>query len=324
MPGHHERVAGRGQEHPQRWPGDGAGARRGPARAAGGGRPAPPQRLAATLGLAACFRSRRVAERRPGRSADSRSSSPAASTWSSRDECRSRAREPWGRRSWRRCCARRAAASTSCCSTVAPVLPVSDTILMQDLVDGLLLVVRSRQTPARRHPRRARSAAADKVMGLVLNDHREYAHSYTGLRVRALRHGCGAASAASRERSAARLRPRIARLAGSTTSSAARLQRRVPDFEEAARNAPRRDSPSGTTTPPPPPSIAIVWTARHDDYPASSGCAGAPASRTLVEIGGHVGVAYYAFERPDRLPRRALLDDLRHAGSRRGRDASRP
>jgi len=59
-----------------------------------------------------------------------------------------------------------------------PILPVADAVLMQDLVDGFLLVVRSRLTPrdaireavARLHP--------DRILGIVLNDHHEYQDSY--------------------------------------------------------------------------------------------------------------------------------------------------
>jgi Mrp family chromosome partitioning ATPase len=59
-----------------------------------------------------------------------------------------------------------------------PILPVADSVLIQDLVEGLLLVVRSRMTP-----REAISDALDrvrpeKVLGVVLNDHREYRESY--------------------------------------------------------------------------------------------------------------------------------------------------
>jgi Mrp family chromosome partitioning ATPase len=59
-----------------------------------------------------------------------------------------------------------------------PVLAVSDTILMQDLVDGLLLVVRSRLTPREALLDALGRLRSDKVLGLVLNDHREYRHSY--------------------------------------------------------------------------------------------------------------------------------------------------
>jgi capsular exopolysaccharide synthesis family protein len=62
---------------------------------------------------------------------------------------------------------------------VAPILPVADTILMQDLVDGFLLVVRSRQTPRDAILEALGRLREDKIMGFVLNDHREYARSYT-------------------------------------------------------------------------------------------------------------------------------------------------
>jgi len=62
---------------------------------------------------------------------------------------------------------------------VAPILPVADTILMQDLIDGFLLVVRSRQTPRDAILEALSRLREDKIMGLVLNDHREYSRSYT-------------------------------------------------------------------------------------------------------------------------------------------------
>jgi capsular exopolysaccharide synthesis family protein len=59
-----------------------------------------------------------------------------------------------------------------------PVLPVADTILLQDLVDGFLLVARSRLTPREAILEALGRLAPDKVLGVVLNDHREYKHSY--------------------------------------------------------------------------------------------------------------------------------------------------
>jgi capsular exopolysaccharide synthesis family protein len=59
-----------------------------------------------------------------------------------------------------------------------PVLPVADTILMQDLLDGFLLVARSRQTPREAILDALGRLRADKIVGIVLNDHREYRHSY--------------------------------------------------------------------------------------------------------------------------------------------------
>jgi capsular exopolysaccharide synthesis family protein len=60
----------------------------------------------------------------------------------------------------------------------APVLPVADTILLQDLVDGFLFVARSRLTPREAILEALSRIAPDKVLGVVLNDHREYKHSY--------------------------------------------------------------------------------------------------------------------------------------------------
>jgi len=59
-----------------------------------------------------------------------------------------------------------------------PVLAVSDTILMQDLVDGLLMVVRSRLTPREGVLDALGRLRSDKVIGVVLNDHNEYRSSY--------------------------------------------------------------------------------------------------------------------------------------------------
>ncbi len=59
-----------------------------------------------------------------------------------------------------------------------PILLVADVVLLQDLVDGFLFVVRSRKTPrdaARDAIARIRS---DKVLGVVFNDHDEYQRSY--------------------------------------------------------------------------------------------------------------------------------------------------
>jgi Mrp family chromosome partitioning ATPase len=59
-----------------------------------------------------------------------------------------------------------------------PVLPVADTILMQDILDGFLLVVRSRATPKEAILDALGRLRAEKIVGLVLNDHRDYRHSY--------------------------------------------------------------------------------------------------------------------------------------------------
>lgn len=62
---------------------------------------------------------------------------------------------------------------------VPPLLPVSDAILMQDLVDGFLLVVRSRVTPREAIHEALGRLRREKIVGVVLNDHREYRHSYS-------------------------------------------------------------------------------------------------------------------------------------------------
>jgi len=59
-----------------------------------------------------------------------------------------------------------------------PVLPVADTTLVQDLVDGFLFVVRSRVTPREAIVEALSRLRAEKVLGLVLNDQHEYRHSY--------------------------------------------------------------------------------------------------------------------------------------------------
>jgi Mrp family chromosome partitioning ATPase len=59
-----------------------------------------------------------------------------------------------------------------------PVLPVADTVLMQDLVDGFQLVVRSRRTPCDAIRDTLLKLRPDKVVGVVFNGHREYRTSY--------------------------------------------------------------------------------------------------------------------------------------------------
>lgn len=59
-----------------------------------------------------------------------------------------------------------------------PLLPVADAVLIQDMVDAFLMVVRSRQT-ARDAIRDALSRLRpDRVIGLVLNEHHEPRSSY--------------------------------------------------------------------------------------------------------------------------------------------------
>jgi capsular exopolysaccharide synthesis family protein len=60
-----------------------------------------------------------------------------------------------------------------------PILPVADTILLQELVDGFLLVARSRSTPREAILESLAKLQSEKIIGVVLNDHREYEHSYS-------------------------------------------------------------------------------------------------------------------------------------------------
>jgi capsular exopolysaccharide synthesis family protein len=78
-----------------------------------------------------------------------------------------------------------------------PILSVADTVLLQDLVDGLLLVARSRATPRGALADAIGSLHADKLLGVVLNDHREYGRSYAA-RAAALYHAAGTAAAGRR------------------------------------------------------------------------------------------------------------------------------
>jgi capsular exopolysaccharide synthesis family protein len=59
-----------------------------------------------------------------------------------------------------------------------PLIPVADSVLIQDMVDGFLLVVRSRQTPRAAIDEAVAKLRADAILGLVLNDHRVYRDSY--------------------------------------------------------------------------------------------------------------------------------------------------
>ncbi len=59
-----------------------------------------------------------------------------------------------------------------------PVLPVADTVLIQHLVDGFLLVVRSRRTPREALLEALGRLDSDRVVGVVMNDHQEYRGSY--------------------------------------------------------------------------------------------------------------------------------------------------
>jgi capsular exopolysaccharide synthesis family protein len=59
-----------------------------------------------------------------------------------------------------------------------PLLPVTDAVLMQEMVDGFLLVVRARQTPRDAVDEALSKLRPDRLVGLVLNDHQVHRHSY--------------------------------------------------------------------------------------------------------------------------------------------------
>ena len=80
-----------------------------------------------------------------------------------------------------------------------PVLAVSDTILLQDLVDGLLVVVRSRKTPREGVLDALGRLRAEKILGVVLNDHKEYRHSYRNYAYERYGMGDGSRRSASRD-----------------------------------------------------------------------------------------------------------------------------
>jgi len=60
-----------------------------------------------------------------------------------------------------------------------PLLPVADAALVQDLIDGFVMVVRSRVTPRDAVQKGLRRLTASKVIGLVLNDYNEILPTYT-------------------------------------------------------------------------------------------------------------------------------------------------
>jgi capsular exopolysaccharide synthesis family protein len=59
-----------------------------------------------------------------------------------------------------------------------PLVPVADSILLQDLVDGYLCVVRARYTPRDVLKRALSNLKPEKILGLVLNNRRELLATY--------------------------------------------------------------------------------------------------------------------------------------------------
>lgn len=84
---------------------------------------------------------------------------------------------------------------------IAPLLPVVDGVLLQELVDGFLLVVRSRQTRRAAIDEALAKLRPDKIVGVVLNDHTEYRASYRAYAYKA--YGIGSTEGPARRESAA-------------------------------------------------------------------------------------------------------------------------
>jgi tyrosine-protein kinase len=59
-----------------------------------------------------------------------------------------------------------------------PLLPVADAVVLQDLLDGLLVVVRARHTPRETVVKGISMLKPDRVQGLVFNDHHEILTRY--------------------------------------------------------------------------------------------------------------------------------------------------
>jgi capsular exopolysaccharide synthesis family protein len=60
----------------------------------------------------------------------------------------------------------------------APLLPVADSVILQDLLDGFLFVVRSRRSPRETILKAVSHLKPDSVRGVVFNDHREIIPGY--------------------------------------------------------------------------------------------------------------------------------------------------
>jgi capsular exopolysaccharide synthesis family protein len=65
-----------------------------------------------------------------------------------------------------------------------PVLPVSDAIMLQPLVDGFLLVIRARHTPREAIIECLTRLRSDAILGMVLNDCQESRGSYRSVAYR--------------------------------------------------------------------------------------------------------------------------------------------
>ena len=172
-----QRASGGREEHGVPRPGQRAGPEGRPPGAARGCRPA-----AAVAGedarRAAHRGAERVAQRDPRRRAGGGGGAGRLLLPRRRQERARAAGAAWGRRGWTRCLKTARRLFDLVLLDGVPVLPVADTVLMQDLVDGFQLVVRSRTTPRDAIRDTLAKLRPDKVIGVVFNDHREYRASY--------------------------------------------------------------------------------------------------------------------------------------------------
>ncbi len=68
-----------------------------------------------------------------------------------------------------------------------PLVPVADSVILQDLIDGFLLVVRARHSPRETLQKAVSNLKPDRIHGVVFNDHREvltryYSYGYSQYR----------------------------------------------------------------------------------------------------------------------------------------------
>ena len=59
-----------------------------------------------------------------------------------------------------------------------PVMPVADTIILQERLDGLLFIVRERLSPRETALRAVERLQAERVVGVVVNDHKDFLHGH--------------------------------------------------------------------------------------------------------------------------------------------------
>jgi Mrp family chromosome partitioning ATPase len=59
-----------------------------------------------------------------------------------------------------------------------PLIPVADSLVLQELVDGFLFVVRARTSPREAVQRAMATLKADRIQGVIFNDYREMLPTY--------------------------------------------------------------------------------------------------------------------------------------------------